>query len=126
MMNLDQIAEMVEKNLKYRTGQRTNAQKIISEEIQVIEAHMKRLEVEPVVKEIFKDIDSRRIRELKKALAMLGEKDQQKIKIIEDLTVAVVEGIISEPMNNLRRASEQSNDDLLKAATKLFDYKKKE
>ncbi len=125
MMNLDQIAEMVDKNLRYRTAQRTNAQKIISEETQVIEAHMKRLEVEPVVKEIFKDIDSRRVRELRKALAMLGEKDQQKIKIIEDLTVAVVEGIISEPMNNLRRASEQSDDDLLKAATKLFDYRKK-
>jgi glutamyl-tRNA reductase len=29
-------------------------------------------------------------------------------------------------MNNLRRASEQSDDDLLKAAAKLFDYRKKE
>jgi glutamyl-tRNA reductase len=56
---------------------------------------------------------------------MLGEKDEEKIKIIEDLTKAVVEGIISEPMNNLRKASEQSDDDLLKAASKLFDYKKK-
>jgi glutamyl-tRNA reductase len=29
-------------------------------------------------------------------------------------------------MNNLRKASEQSDEDLLKAATKLFDYKKKD
>jgi glutamyl-tRNA reductase len=86
---------------------------------------MKRLEVEPVVKEIFKDIDTRRVKELEKALSMLGEIDQEKIKIIEDLTKAVVEGIISEPMNNIRRASEQSDEELLKAATKLFDYKKK-
>ena len=126
MMNLDQIAEMVDKNMRYRSNQKSTAEKIISEEIQVLEAQMKRLEVEPVVKEIFKDIDTRRAKELEKALRMLGETDASKVKIIDDLTKAVVEGIISTPMNNLRKASEQSDDDLLKAATKLFDYKKKE
>ena len=126
MMNLDQIAEMVDKNMRYRTNQKNSAEKIISEEIQVLEAHMKRLEIEPVVKEIFKDIDVRRSKELEKALRMLGETDESKVKIIDDLTKAIVEGIISTPMNNLRKASEQSNDDLLKAASKLFDYKKKE
>lgn len=125
MMNLDQIAEIVDKNMRNRVNEKTNAEKIISEEISVLEAQMKRLEVEPVVKEIFKDIDVRRVKELEKALSMLGETDQDKIKIIEDLTKAVVEGIISEPMNNIRRASEQSDEELLKAAAKLFDYKKK-
>jgi len=125
MMNLDQIAEIVDKNMRNRVNEKTNAEKIISEEISVLEAQMKRLEVEPVVKEIFKDIDVRRIKELEKALSMLGETDRDKIKIIEDLTKAVVEGIISEPMNNIRRASEQSDEELLKAAAKLFDYKKK-
>ncbi|MGQ0772192.1 MAG: glutamyl-tRNA reductase [Nitrososphaerota archaeon] len=126
MMNLDQIAEMVDKNIRYRANQRSSAEKIINEELEVLQAHMKRLEVEPVVKEIFKDIDVRRTKELQKALNMLGEQDSEKIKIIEDLTKAVVEGIISEPMNNLRKASEQSDDELLKAASKLFDYKKKD
>lgn len=126
MMNLDQIAEMVDKNIKYRSSQRDNAEKIINEEMQVLQAHMKRLEIEPIVKEIFKGIDERRAKELQKALQMLGEKDEKKIKIIDELTKAVVEGIISEPMNNLRRASEHSDDEMLKAAAKLFDYKKKE
>ncbi|MEM2785595.1 MAG: glutamyl-tRNA reductase [Candidatus Nitrosotenuis sp.] len=126
MMNLDQIAEMVDKNIRFRASQRMNAEKIINEELQVLQAHMRRLNVEPVVKEIFKDIDIRRTKELEKALQMLGETDQKKIKIIEDLTKAVVEGIISTPMNNLRKASEQSDDELLKAASKLFDYKKKD
>jgi glutamyl-tRNA reductase len=126
MMNLDQIAEMVDKNIRYRSNQRESAEKIINEEMQVLQAHMRRLEVEPVVKEIFKGIDERRAKELKKALQMLGENDEKKIKIIDDLTKAIVEGIISEPMNNLRRASELADDELLKAAAKLFDYKKKE
>ena len=126
MMNLDQIAEMVDKNMRYRNDKKNNAEKIINEEIQVLEAQMRRLEIEPVVKEIFKDIDSRRTRELEKALRMLGEIDSSQVKIIDDLTKAIVEGVISEPMNNLRKASEQADTDLVKAAAKLFDYKKKD
>jgi glutamyl-tRNA reductase len=126
MMNLDQIAEMVDKNMRIRIGVVSSAEKIINEEIPVIEAVMKRLEVEPVVKNVFKDIDQVRIKELKKALQMLGETDEQKIRIIEQLTQAIVEGIISTPMNNLRKATEQGDSELLKSVSKLFNYKIKE
>ena len=126
MMNLDQIAEMVDKNMRSRMGVASSAEKIINEEIPVVEAVMKRLEVEPVVKNVFKDIDQVRIKELKKALQMLGETDEQKIRIIEQLTQAIVEGIISTPMNNLRRATEQGDSELIKSISKLFDYKIKE
>ncbi len=126
MFNLDQIAEMVDKNMRSRRGEVSSAEKIISEELPVVEAVMKRLEVEPVVKNVFKDIDMVRVKELKKALQMLGETDEEKIKIIDQLTQAIVEGIISAPMNNLRRASEQGDSELLKTVSKLFDYKTKE
>ncbi|MEX0763972.1 MAG: glutamyl-tRNA reductase [Nitrosopumilaceae archaeon] len=124
MFNLDQVAEMVDKNMRSRIGEVSSAEKIISEELPVVEAVMKRLEVEPVVKNVFKDIDTVRVKELKKALQMLGETDKEKIRIIEQLTQAIVEGIISTPMNNLRRASEQGDPELLKTVSKLFDYKK--
>ena len=84
------------------------------------------MEVEPVVKNVFKDIDQVRLKELKKALQMLGETDEQKIRIIDQLTQAIVEGIISTPMNNLRKATEQGDSELLKTVSKLFDYKIKE
>jgi glutamyl-tRNA reductase len=126
MFNLDQIAEMVDKNMRNRVGEVSSAEKIISDELPVVEAVMKRLEVEPVVSSVFKDIDMVRVKELKKALQMLGETDKEKIRIIEQLTQAIVEGIISTPMNNLRRASEQGDSELLKTASKLFDYKIKE
>ena len=126
MFNLDQVAEMVDKNMRSRIGEVSSAEKIISEELPVVEAVMKRLEVEPVVSGVFKDIDTVRVKELKKALQMLGETDKEKIRIIEQLTQAIVEGIISTPMNNLRRASEQGDAELLKTVSKLFDYKIKE
>ena len=55
---------------------------------------------------------------------MLNEKDEKKIKIIEELTKAVVESIVSTPMNNIRKASEQGNPDIIEIASKLFNYKK--
>jgi glutamyl-tRNA reductase len=61
---------------------------------------------------------------LEKALQMLGENDERKIKIIEELTKAVVESIVTTPMNNIRKASEQGQPNVIELASKLFDYKK--
>lgn len=124
LMNLDQIAEMVEKNMTARQNKVKTVENIINEEVSVLEASMKRLDAEPLVKDVFKNIDSLREKELQKALNMLDEKDENKIKIIDELTKAVVESIVSTPMNNIRKASEQGNPDIVELAGKLFDYKK--
>ena len=126
LMNIDQIAEMVDKNMKKRKDKVSTVENIISEEVPVIEATMKRLDAEPLVKDVFTNANSMRIKELQKALHMLGETDEKRIKIIDELTKAVVESIVSTPMNNLRRASEQGSSELLEIASKLFNYKKKE
>ena len=124
LMNIDQIAEIVEKNMRTRIGQKNSAEEIIKEELPVLEASMKRLEAEPVVKDVFKNIDLLRIKELHKALNMLGELDDEKKKIIDDLSKAIVESIVTTPMNNLRKHTEQGNTELLGAVEKLFEYKK--
>lgn len=126
LMNIDQIAEMVDKNMRTRIGKISTAENIISEELPIVEAKMNSLDAEPIVKEVFKNIDSLRMIELQKALQMLGETDEKRVKIIEELSKAIVESIVSAPMNNLRKASEKGNPDLLEAASKLFDYNKKE
>jgi|TARA_B100001750_G_scaffold219834_1_gene207041 glutamyl-tRNA reductase len=124
LMNIDQIAEIVEKNMRTRIGQKNSAEEIIKEELPVLEASMKRLEAEPVVKDVFKNIDSLRIKELQKALNMLGSLDDDKKKIIDNLSKAIVESIVTTPMNNLRKHTEQGNTELLDAVEKLFEYKK--
>ena len=126
LMNIDQIAEMIDKNMKKRKDKVSIVENIISEEVPVIEATMKRLDAEPLVKDVFTNANLMRIKELQKALQMLGETDEKRIRIIDELTKAVVESIVSTPMNNLRRASEQGSPELLEIASKLFNYKKKE
>lgn len=124
LMNLDQIAEIVEKNMNARLNKVKTVENIINEEVSALEASMKRLDAEPLVTDVFKNIENLREKELQKALQMLNEKDEKKIKIIEELTKAVVESIVSTPMNNIRKASEQGNPDVVELAGKLFDYKK--
>lgn len=124
LMNLDQIAEMVDRNMQSRIKKIQTVENIIGDELTVLEASMNRLNAEPLVRRVFKDIDALRERELQKALRMLGESDPDRIRIIGDLTKAVVEGIVSTPMNNLRKASEEGERDVVDAAGRLFDYAK--
>ena len=77
-MNLDQIAEMVDKNMRNRMNKVKTVENIINEEVPVMEATMNRLDAEPIVKDVFKNIDTLREKELKKALQMLGENDAEK------------------------------------------------
>lgn len=122
LMNLDQIAEMVDKNMRSRVAKAGAAEGIIaSEEMPAIESAMNRLDAEPIVEGAFKRADEVRARELRKALQMLGEDDADRVRIIDGLTRAVVEGIMSGPMNNLRRASEEGDaEGVIEAASKLF------
>ncbi len=122
LMNLDQIAEMVDKNKRGRMGKIKTVENIIDGEMGVLEASMNRLDAEPVVKEVFKSVDMLREAELQKALKMLGENDESRIRIIDDLTKAVVESIIATPMNNLRKASEDGSSDMVDMVGRLFDY----
>jgi glutamyl-tRNA reductase len=124
LMNIDQIAEMVDKNMRSRIGQKNSAEEIIKEELPVLEASMKRLEAEPIVKDVFKSTDAIRIKELEKALSMLGELSDSQKKIIEELSKSVAENIMSTPMNNLRKETEHGNSDAVNVASKLFNFKK--
>ena len=126
LMNIDQIAEMVDKNMRSRIGQKNSAEEIIKEELPVLEATMKRLEAEPIVKDVFKSTDAIRVKELEKAFSMLGELNDSQKKIIEELTKSVAENIMSTPMNNLRKETEHGNSDVINAASKLFNFKKEE
>ena len=69
-----------------------------------------------------------RERELKKTLSMLGKKlGPEEAKVIEHLSFAIVEGVLSTPMNNLRKEIEESeNEELTKIVAKLFKYEEKQ
>ena len=122
LMNLDQIGEMVERNMKDRANKAEAIRSAMGEEVSALEASMHRLEAEPLVNEAFRNMEEIRARELAKAIQMLGDADPRTTRIITDMSRAVLEGIASTPMNNIRRASEQGDSDVLETAARIFDY----
>src|ERR671910_35423 len=124
LINMDQIAELVGKNMRSRVKEVNSAEKLINDEMKSFDTIMKRMKAEPVVMTVFRNVDTIRERELKKALTMIGKKlAPEEAKIVEQLSYAIVEGILSIPMNNLRKEIEEGgNEELMKIVTKLFMY----
>lgn len=122
MMNLDQIGEMVERNIKERNNKVDIIESIIKEEVPALEASMHRLEAEPLVNEVFRRMGNVCDRELVRALQMLGDADERTTKIVSDMSRAILESLASTPMNNIRHASERGDKETVEAASKIFDY----
>lgn len=124
LINMDQIAELVGKNMRSRIKEVNSAEKLINDEMKSFDTIMKRMKAEPVVMTVFRNVDTIRERELKKALTMMGKKlAPEEAKVVEQLSYAIVEGVLSVPMNNLRKEIEEGgNEELMKIVAKLFKY----
>ena len=94
-----------------------------------IDALMRRTRVEPTIISIFKNVDEIRGRELKKALYILKDRiGPDDAKVVEQLSRAIVEGILSAPMNNLRKEivlGAADKEEILRAIAKMFVYENK-
>ncbi len=109
LMFRDQISELYEEDMKARINKVPAVEAMIAKEVPILEETMKKIEPEPLVKDVTSSVDSLRMQELKKALQMLGETDEKKIKIIDELTKNVVEKIVSLPTNKPKKILEQEN-----------------
>ena len=128
LINMDEIAKIVDGNIKFRKQEIQSAERIIEDEMANMDLLIKRKKADPLVVSVFRQADKIRDRELKKALTILGEDiGSKEAKIIEQFSHALLDGIISTPMNNLRRELQDECDgveehELIKMANKLFNY----
>jgi glutamyl-tRNA reductase len=130
LINIDQIAEVVEKNIRSRKNEIQSASKIIDAEMKSVDTILKRRRIEPIIISIFKNVDEIRARELKKAFYILKDRiGPNEARVIEHLSHAIVEGVLSAPMNNLRKEIELAvadQEEIMKVIAKLFKYEDKE
>ncbi len=125
LFNIDKITEIVERNILTRKNEIVSAERIISEEMKLVDTVLKRKEAEPMVISIFKDVDKIRQRELKKAISILGTRiGPDECRIMEQFSYAMVEAIMSTPMNRLRQdiGTGSKNEDVMRIAARLFNY----
>jgi glutamyl-tRNA reductase len=128
LVNIDQISEIVERNLIHRKQEIKLAESMLDFEMQSIDNLFRKIKAEPLVVSVFKKIDELREKELLKTTRRLklhpGTKD---FAIVEQLSHAIVEGIMSTPMNNFRKeiGNNETNEEILKIVTRLFNYESK-
>jgi glutamyl-tRNA reductase len=125
LFNIDKITEIVERNIRTRKTEIASAQRIIDEEMKLVDTVLKRKDAEPMVVSIFKDVDKIREREFKKAISILGAKiGPEERRIMEQFSYAMVEAIMSTPMNSLRKelGTDSKNEDVMRIAARLFNY----
>lgn len=128
LVNIDQIAEIVDRNLKRRHEEIRMAEKMIQGGMQSMDLLFRKIKAEPFVVSIFKIVDEVRNRELSKATRMLGiKKGMKEFEIMEQLSYAIVEGILSTPMNNFRKeiGNTEKNEDVLNIVSRIFNYEPK-
>lgn len=128
LVNIDQIAEIVDRNLKRRHEEIRLAEKMIQGGMESMDLLFRKIKAEPFVVSIFKIVDEVRNRELSKAARMLGiKKGMKEFEIMEQLSFAIVEGILSTPMNNFRKeiGNTEKNEDVLNIVSRIFDYEPK-
>jgi glutamyl-tRNA reductase len=121
---MDQIAELVAKNMRSRVKEVNSAENLINDEMKSFDTIMKRMKAEPIIMTVFRNVDRIRDREVKKALTIVGKRlTPEETRVIEQLSYAIVEGVLSNPMNNLRKEIEGGgNEELMKMVAKLFRY----
>jgi glutamyl-tRNA reductase len=128
LVNMDQIAEMVDKNLGQRQTGIKSAEAMLDDELDFIDNLFRKKRVEPFVVEIFKRVEEVRVRELAKAIRLMpAKKGTKEYKILEQLSFAIVEGILSTPMNNFRREVTNcgKNQEIVEIISRIFKYEQK-
>jgi glutamyl-tRNA reductase len=126
LINMDQIAEIAENNLKLRKNEIASAEQIIDKEADSFADILKGKRVEQLIDSVFRSVEALREAELEKAmsilLAKLGEEDKRTIR---ELSRSLVSTVLSTPMNNLRREARMgrvSEQDLIRTVESLFNY----
>ncbi len=128
LVNMDQIAEMVDRNMRNRQFGIRCAESMLEEEILFVDHLFRKKRAEPFVVSIFKSVEEVRERELSKAAKMRSIRPGTKeFRVLEQLSFAIVEGILSTPMNNFRKeiGSYEKNQEILNIISRIFDYDKK-
>lgn len=123
LYNIDDLRGIADKNKKIRKSEAKEAEKIIANELFLLEKSLRHLKVEPIIAHIRAQAEIVRLRETKKACRMLGDMNGKE-KIVDDLTKVVVDRVFYDVVYNLREAAENDDKDVLKTAEYLFkNYK---
>jgi len=121
LYDVDDLQGVVQANLKGREKEAAKAEKIIEEEIIQFQRWLSTLEVKPTIVALRQQMEEIRQAELQKALSSLGGLNDKERKAVEAMASAIVNKILHQPTNILKKSQDGSDGDLyIDAVRTLF------
>jgi glutamyl-tRNA reductase len=94
---------------------------MIDDELVILDDDMKKLSVRLIISALLSNAEQIRQTEVTKAISMLGEVDDKKRKVIDDLTSILLKQTFLPIIENLREAASNDDKQVIDIAIKLFD-----
>ena len=121
LFNIDGLREVAERNRRAREKEIVKVEEIIEKEMALLIKQLYRIDVEGIIRDMFREAERIRQRELGKAMRMLGNGlGEREKRIIDDLTRVIVNRLTSPIAEKIRRAAEQGDQEAVKIAEKWF------
>jgi glutamyl-tRNA reductase len=120
LYNLDDLQSIADKNKGERQKSAEKAEKIVDEELILLERDVKSQSVRKVISFLLSKAEEVRQRELTKAFTMLQDADEKEKKVIDDLTLILLKQTFIPIVENLRKAAVNGDKEAIEQAIKLF------
>lgn len=121
LLNIDDLRSIAEKNKRMREMEAVKVEGIIEEELSLLEKQLYHIDVEGIVKAMFKEAENIRKKELQKAIKMLGDGiDKKEKEVLDDLTRVIINRTMSPIASKIREAAETNDSTSIKTAEKWF------
>ncbi len=119
LRTIEDLRGIAEETLSRRREVVKEAEPLVRQKTGTIVSLLRRENAEPIVSDIYRRAGQIRAEELEKALSKLKlDPDQQ--KVLENMSLSLVEKILGPPVVHLRRAAEKGDSELLVAAGEIF------
>jgi glutamyl-tRNA reductase len=125
LYNIDDLQLIADKNKQEREKSIAKAEKILDEELLVLDNDMKSFSVRIIVSELLSQAEEVRQKELATAINMIGNVSDRERKILEDLTAILLKQTFVPIVENLRVAAKKGDEKLIDLAVKLFEKTEK-
>jgi len=121
LYDIDDLTSISESDRQEREKSMWEAFRVVDRELETLECAINADSVNEVISEFLSQVEENRRRELTKALEMMGELDERKRKIVNDLTSVLLKKTFLPVVENFRRAAASNDVEMVNVAAKIFD-----
>ncbi|HLE08340.1 MAG TPA: glutamyl-tRNA reductase [Thermodesulfobacteriota bacterium] len=127
VFDIDDLAGVVEANIRERKKEAGEAEVIVEEEIKTFYRWVNSLDVVPTIIALKQNLERIRKQELEKALSELEGVSEKDRVVLEKMTSAIIQKVLHKPLTHLKReAKSVEGDFFIEATRKLFDLEEEE